>query len=246
MGDLVLYAELTPEQFRRRIAEAPIAYLPLGTLEWHGEHLPLGTDGLIAKGFFVELAQKVGGIVLPILFLGPDEQHEVCRGKDFYGMDIKGFPEGQPHQLDGSAYWVDSEQFGQMLEALLEQLARAGFKIVVGHGHGPSTRFLWDHSAEWSEEFGLKLFICWRESEGKDDEVDIITDHGASNETSLLMALYPDLVRMKNLPSDLDELPMGVCGRDPRTHASAKKGRQVIRLQKERMATLLRKAMARV
>ncbi|MHC4805537.1 MAG: PhoPQ-activated pathogenicity-related family protein, partial [Planctomycetota bacterium] len=31
----VLYAELTPQEFRDRIAAAPIAYLPLGTLEWH-------------------------------------------------------------------------------------------------------------------------------------------------------------------------------------------------------------------
>lgn len=42
----VEYALLTPGDFRTRLAEAPIAYLPLGTLEWHGEHLPLGSDGL--------------------------------------------------------------------------------------------------------------------------------------------------------------------------------------------------------
>ncbi len=45
----VFYAELTPTAFRERIAQAPIAYLPLGTLEWHGEHLPLGTDGVIGQ-----------------------------------------------------------------------------------------------------------------------------------------------------------------------------------------------------
>jgi len=41
----VFYSELTPQEFRERLAQAPIAYLPLGTLEWHGEHLPLGADG---------------------------------------------------------------------------------------------------------------------------------------------------------------------------------------------------------
>ncbi|MHC4207660.1 MAG: hypothetical protein ACYSTT_23645, partial [Planctomycetota bacterium] len=30
----VLYAELTPQEFRDRLATTPIAYLPLGTLEW--------------------------------------------------------------------------------------------------------------------------------------------------------------------------------------------------------------------
>ena len=53
MIDKVLYEELNPQEFKQRILEAPIAYLPLGTLEWHGRHLPLGTDGLISLGFFI-------------------------------------------------------------------------------------------------------------------------------------------------------------------------------------------------
>ena len=40
--DKVRYAELLPHEFRTRLAQRPVAYLPLGTLEWHGEHLPLG------------------------------------------------------------------------------------------------------------------------------------------------------------------------------------------------------------
>ena len=40
----VLYEEMTPAEFRARLVAAPIAYLPLGTLEYHGEHLPFGVD----------------------------------------------------------------------------------------------------------------------------------------------------------------------------------------------------------
>ena len=105
MSQHVLYAELVPEEFRERVAEAPIAYLPLGTLEWHGDHLPLGANRLQAQGFFIELAQEVGGIVLPMLFLGPDSC-EVIQGKYFHGMDIHAFVGDQPQQLDGSAYWA--------------------------------------------------------------------------------------------------------------------------------------------
>ena len=86
MSEKVLYSELTPQEFNERITKAPIAYLPLGTLEWHGRHLPLGTDGLISSGFFIELARKVGGIVLPMLFIGPDDV-ERDEGKEYYGMD---------------------------------------------------------------------------------------------------------------------------------------------------------------
>ncbi len=37
----VLYEELLPEECVQRIKEMPVAYLPLGTLEWHGPHMPL-------------------------------------------------------------------------------------------------------------------------------------------------------------------------------------------------------------
>ena len=41
----VLYEELLPEECVQRIKEMPVAYLPLGTLEWHGPHMPLGAEG---------------------------------------------------------------------------------------------------------------------------------------------------------------------------------------------------------
>lgn len=47
----------------------PVAYLPLGTLEWHGPHMPLGADGIQSKELFVRVAEKVGGVVLPMLFM---------------------------------------------------------------------------------------------------------------------------------------------------------------------------------
>ena len=83
----VLYEELLPEEFVQRMQEMPVAYLPLGTLEWHGPHMPLGADGIQSKELFVRVAEKVGGVVLPILFMGPDRVfHD--GDKAFYGMDI--------------------------------------------------------------------------------------------------------------------------------------------------------------
>lgn len=240
MPDKVLYAELTPEEFRQRLAAAPIAYLPLGTLEWHGEHLPLGSDGLQSQGFFKALAREAGGIVLPMLFVGPDK-HRRVEGRDYYGMDIVGFEDGQPQQLDGSAYRVSDELFEELLRVILGQLRRAGFRIVAAHGHGPSTNLFRDHIPEWEEEFGLRLFICWRDDES--DGLGIQTDHAAANETSLVMALHPDLVHIDRLPSDPDVWPTAVGGKDPREHASPETGRRAIEMQVERMAALLREAL---
>jgi len=249
MEEKVLYAELTPSEFRERIAAAPIAYLPLGTLEWHGPHLPLGADGLQSQGFLKLLAQEVGGIVLPLLFLGPDRTLEED-GRELYGMDIcKGMREEwqnyENQQLPGSAYWVPDETFGIMLDAILKQLSRAGFRIVVGHGHGPSNKFFRLHAEEWKEKFGLETFTLWG-SEVDRQGLGIQVDHAAMNETSLVMAMYPDLVHMENLPSDLDEWPLAVGGRDPRTEASPELGRKAIAIQRKRMVGILHEALSRL
>ncbi len=243
MTEKVLYAELTPKEFRKRLDAAPIAYLPLGTLEWHGAHLPLGSDGLQSQGFFVELAQRAGGMVLPMLFFGPDRSME-AGGRTFYGMDYYRYPDVPPQQLDGSAYWMPADLFVQVLESVLRQLKRAGFRIVVAHGHGPSTVAFRDRIDEWSTALGLRLFVCWRDDES--DGLGIQTDHAAANETSLMMALRPDLVQMGNLPQDPDEWPLAVGGKDPRRHASPNVGRKAIEAQAERMARLLERTLAEV
>jgi len=245
----VLYAELTPQEFRNRIAAAPIAYLPLGTLEWHGEHLPIGSDGLQSAGFFIGLARQAGGMVLPMLFLGPDRMEE-AGGKELYGMDTlgEGMAEGKRYknqQLAGSAYWVPEETFRAIIEATLKQLSRAGFKIVVAHGHGPSTGFFQKNAADWKQKFGLETFVCWG---GEYDRkgMGIQVDHAAMNETSLVMALHPELVRMDRLPKDPNSWPVGVGGRDPRKFASAELGREILKLQTERMVKILRRALDKI
>ena len=243
MTEKVLYVELTPQEFEDRISKAPIAYLPLGTLEWHGEHLPLGTDGLISSGFFVELAKKIGGIVLPMLFLGPDS-FKSAGGKEFYGMDIESYPSSDPQQLKGSAYWVDEPMFKHILDLILKQLKRAGFKIVVAHGHGPSTKLFVRNITEWYEKFGLDLTACWQI--GETAKVGLQTDHASANETSLMMALRPDLVHIDHLPQNIKERPLGLIGRDPRKHASSEAGEHILSLQVKNMIKILKEKLAKL
>jgi len=245
MSQKMLYVELTPQEFRERLAVAPIAYLPLGALEWHGDHLPLGADGLQAQGFFCHLAEIVGGIVLPMLFVGPDLA-QVKNGQELYGMDLSPVTRDEQkyevQQLDGSAYWVPDETFKLILDGILKQLRRVGFRIVVGHGHFPSTKLFRDHAQEWKENFDLDCYTCL---DGDLDEqgLGIQVDHAAMNETSLMMALHPDLVQMGRLPADLDQWPLGIGGKDPRLYASADLGWKAIKLQAERMAGVLGKAL---
>ncbi|MCL1793692.1 MAG: creatininase family protein [Oscillospiraceae bacterium] len=247
----VLYAELTPQEFRERIADCPIAYLPLGTLEWHGEHLPLGADGIQSQGFFVELAKKVGGIVMPMLFVGPDRRIETESG-ELYGMDPWTGEKGgakirEPGQLAGSAYWLPDESFFELINCIFKQLQRAGFKAVVAHGHGPSTGFVAKHAQQWLDKYGLTVKNCWG-SELDGEGMGIQVDHAAANETSLVWALRPELVQMHRLSGDLDDprqFPVAVGGKDPRIHASEAKGKEIIELNLERMEKILKDVLKR-
>ena len=244
MPDKVLYIELNPQEFKERLLKAPIAYLPLGTLEWHGRHMPLGADGLISSGFFIEVAKKIGGIVLPMLFI-VTAYFKNIEGIEYYGMDIYSYPSKEkPQKLTGSAYWVSDEFFKQILEVILKQLKRAGFKIVVAHGHMPSTMLFIKHINEWKDEFGLELLTCWQK--GAPTKLGLQTDHAAANETSLMMALRPNLVNIDNLPKNIKEKPLGILGApflDPREHASSDFGKKIINVQLERIVKILKEKL---
>jgi Creatinine amidohydrolase len=52
------------------VEKRPVAYVPLGTYEWHGEHLPVGLDALTAHGICLRAAVADGGVVLPAMHYG--------------------------------------------------------------------------------------------------------------------------------------------------------------------------------
>src|SRR5436190_21426300 len=58
------YERLYGDELFARIREKPLAWLPLGILEHHGAHLPWGLDGLKAHAICLQLAERLGGVVL--------------------------------------------------------------------------------------------------------------------------------------------------------------------------------------
>ena len=245
MTSKVLYKELLPSEFRERLEDKPIAYLPLGTLEWHGEHMPLGSDGIQSQALFELIAREFGGIVLPMLFLGPDI-HKAKDDGDFFGMDIYDF-EGRDYdhqQLDGSAYWVSDIVFKAIIDSTARQLSRTGFKILVAHGHGPSTIQFQSMIDALNDKYGLDCYICFFDDLGKDrSKIGFQVDHGASNETSIVMAVRGDLVDHTKIEEDMSKLPKGVAGIDPRGVASPQNGDIAINYTKDRMIGILKKAL---
>ena len=213
----VRHDELLPHEFRTRLAQRPIAYLPLGTLEWHGEHLPLGSDAIQSEALMLECARRFGGIVMPPIHLGPDSAEPTADGKMLLGMDRDGSTTPR-RQLDGSCYWVPMGFHLLMIDAILTQLKRAGFKAVFADGHGPS-RWSWcDGIAERQTRFGMKLLGVTKEI---DAQWKSQIDHAARNETSLMLHFRPDLVDLSQLPKSRSTWPQGVAGEDPRDGTAA-------------------------
>jgi len=63
------YEFFFPSELHQAVPEAPIAYIPAGSLEWHGEHLPLGCDFLRGHEICLRTAELAGGIVLPPIYV---------------------------------------------------------------------------------------------------------------------------------------------------------------------------------
>lgn len=75
----MLYQRETSEDIKNKSKDSPVI-LPVGAVEAHGPHLPLGTDSMLAEKLAIMLARRVGGVVLPVLPYG-----QVWSLKDFPG-----------------------------------------------------------------------------------------------------------------------------------------------------------------
>ena len=63
---------MTPPEIVAARERRPLAFVPLGPIEWHGPHLPLGTDAIHAGHIARQLARDLGGVVLPTFFIGTE------------------------------------------------------------------------------------------------------------------------------------------------------------------------------
>ncbi|HPI78141.1 MAG TPA: creatininase family protein, partial [bacterium] len=64
-GKNVRFETMTPGELERAVLSTPVAWVPVGTLEWHGRHLPVGLDAIKAHALCLRAADIAGGVVLP-------------------------------------------------------------------------------------------------------------------------------------------------------------------------------------
>ena len=75
---------MSPDELETVLAEAPLAFVPLGTYEHHGFHLPVCFDGIKAHALCERVAQRTGGTVLPTFFYGTGAGTSATSGRSCF------------------------------------------------------------------------------------------------------------------------------------------------------------------
>jgi creatinine amidohydrolase len=204
------YERLHATEMADLVAEAPIAWVPIGTLEHHGPHLPFGVDAFEAHGLLLEAADRAGGVVLPPTYVASG-----CLDMDFTLAFSRELVEAQVRET-------------------IAQLARRGFRAVVAlTGHGPLDLVHLLKRVCGAQDATAAYGLCWLELnaaalDGPAGGEPRAVDHAAMVETSWMLALRPELVHLDRLADDPEAVHAGVYGRNPRFTASADQGRAQI------------------
>lgn len=66
----MLYADENSFDIGAKITKTKPVLLPIGAVEAHGPHLPLGTDNILASEYSAKIAAETDGFVLPVLPYG--------------------------------------------------------------------------------------------------------------------------------------------------------------------------------
>jgi len=132
------YEWMRPGQLRQRRAECPLVLFPLAPLEYHGPHLPLGTDPINATYVAHACCRRLRrGVVRPTMFLGTERERDpdtleslgFPRDQHIVGMD---FPLRQ-----WSSHYLPEEVFALVVAAEIRCLVAQGYEYVfIVNGHG--------------------------------------------------------------------------------------------------------------
>jgi len=158
------------------------AIIPLGSVEQHGPHLPLGTDWIIAQELAKRISERTGAIMLPVMPFGYAEYH----------MD---FP--------GTITLSQDHLRGVMLD-VCRSMANWGIRqILFVNGHGGNLAALRSVCLKLRVDHGVlsavaQWFDIFDEVEGWK-----ATEHGGMIETCLMMGINPDLVDLQRATTPL-------------------------------------------
>jgi len=183
----VRWEELTYEEIKKLAEEGAIVVLPLGSLEIHGPHLPVGTDYLAIYKAALEAAKREKAVILPPLAYTyvPENRH---------------FP---------GAISLSGTTMVKVLEEICDEVYRNGFKkILILNGHGGNARVLGlflremiNKRKEYMVYVIMNPMALIRDVIEKVKETDVY-GHAGEIETSIMLYLFPNLVKMERIKGE--------------------------------------------
>jgi creatinine amidohydrolase len=184
MASLRLLHELTREEAKALAPEA-VALLPVGATEQHGPHLPVGTDSFAVEHVARRAAEIAGDrvpvVVAPTLPFGSSHHHLPF----------------------GGAMSLATETYYRVIVDLVESLIVSGFRralVLNGHGGNHELIQLAARDLALKHQVDLAAASYWllaREAlvATEAHRLGRLPGHAGAFETSLVLALRPDLVR---------------------------------------------------
>lgn len=178
----VEWSRMKAYEVKERQAADAIVIVPVGSFEQHGPHLPVQVDTLLASEVARRTGVKISAdqpvIVTPTVWCGLAEHH----------MSF------------GGTITLDFDTFQSVLRCICHSLIRQGFrKILLLNGHGGNITALSVITDTLSREFNLSIatttyWVPSREAFAKVLEHQTSIGHACEAETSMLLALTPELV----------------------------------------------------
>lgn len=192
---------LRPDEILPEMERAPTAYWPLGLIEWHGPHLPLGVDALNAEAVALRVAEVAGGLVMPTAYFGT-ERERPPELLDWLGFEAGDWVVGMdfPANVLPSMY-ARQEIFALFVRENLHLMAGMGFQTIViisGHAATNQIETLERVAAEFNAAQAVRVLVVLPFVANEAGVLEV--GHASRIETSLMLALYPPAVRLQNLP----------------------------------------------
>jgi creatinine amidohydrolase len=187
------WEDLTAQDFPEAVRRADgVCLLPIGCLERHGDHLPLGTDLYEARAMAERAAAIEPAVIYPSYFAAQIAEAKHAPGTISYSHRLR---------------WA-------LLEETIDEIVRNGMRrIVILNGHGGNIDFLaYFAQCQLERRSDAIVYVAWPWIDDVQVRSVIETDpadHGGENETGLMLSIAPHLVRLAEAgePSVLLEPP---------------------------------------
>lgn len=196
----VMMGRLTWPEYAGRPARGAAVFVPVGALEQHGPHLPLGVDALLATDVACAVAARCNGVVAAPVNYGYKSQARCGGGQTFPGTT----------SLDGAKLIA-------LVRDVIRDLVRHGARaIVLVDGHYENQWFLTEACELAVRELGAATpsLRCLRAEYWEFCGAEVLDpmfpggfpgfalEHAALIETSMMIHLHPELVHLDRLPDD--------------------------------------------